>query len=87
MLLVKPYAIACSPALDKASWMSLTVFLGARKAISSIKNKAVISGFCSFILSNIPLRYIINKIGDIGDPYGTAKLVSFNKQVNPSIIS
>jgi hypothetical protein len=86
-LLVKPHAIACSPALDKASWMSLTVFPGARKAISSAKDKAVISGFCSSILSNIPLRYIINKIGDTGDPCGTPELVSFNEQVNPSIIS
>jgi hypothetical protein len=67
--------------------MSLTVFLGARKAISSAKDKAVISGFCFSILSNIPLRYIINKIGDTGDPYGIPKLVSFNKQVNPFIIS
>jgi hypothetical protein len=86
-LLVKPHAIACSPALDKASWISLTVFLGARKAMSSAKDKAVISEFCSSILSNIPLRYIINKIGDTGDPYGTPELVSFNEQVNPSITS
>jgi hypothetical protein len=67
--------------------MSLTVFLGARKAISSTKNKAIISGFCSSILSNILLRYIINKIGDTRDPYGTPELVSFNEQVNPSITS
>jgi hypothetical protein len=87
MLLIKPHAIACSPALDKASWMSLTVFPRARKAISSIKDKAVISGFCSSILSNILLRYIINKIGDTGDPYSTPELVSFNEQVNLSITS
>jgi hypothetical protein len=67
--------------------MSLTVFLRARKAILSIKDKAVISGFCSSILLNIPLRYIINKIGDTRDPYGTPKLVSFNEQVNPFITS
>jgi hypothetical protein len=67
--------------------MSLTVFLGARKAISSIKDKAVISGFCSSILLNIPLRYIINKIRDTGDPYSIPELVSFNEQVNPSITS
>jgi hypothetical protein len=67
--------------------MSLTVFPGARKAISSIKDRAVISGFCSSILSNILLRYIIHKIRDTGDPCGTPKLVSFNEQVNPSIIS
>jgi hypothetical protein len=86
-LLVKPHAIACSLALDKASWMSLTVFLGARKTILSIKDKAVISGFYSSILLNIPLRYIINKIRDTGDPYNTPELVSFNEQVNPSITS
>jgi hypothetical protein len=67
--------------------MSLTVFLEARKAISSAKDRAVISGFCSSILLNIPLRYIINKIGDTGDPCGTPKLVSFNEQVNSSITS
>jgi hypothetical protein len=67
--------------------MSLTVFLGARKAISSIKNRAVISGFCSSILSNILLKYIINKIGDTRDPYDILELVFFNEQVNPSIIS
>jgi hypothetical protein len=67
--------------------MSLTVFLEARKAISFIKNKAIIFGFCSSILLNILLRYIINKIRDIGDPYDTPKLVSFNKQLNLSIIS
>jgi hypothetical protein len=67
--------------------MSLTVSLGAREAISSIKDRAVISGFCSSILSNIPLRYIINKIGDTGDPCGTPELVSFNEQVNSFITS
>jgi hypothetical protein len=87
MLLVKPHAIAYSLALDKASWMSLTVFLGARKAISSINNKVIISGFCSSILLNIPLRYIINRIEDTGYPCGTPEFVSFNEQVNPSIIN
>jgi hypothetical protein len=67
--------------------MSLTVFLGARKAISSTNDKAIISGFCSSILLNILLRYILNKIGDIGDPCGTPEFVSFNEQVNPSITS
>jgi small basic protein len=84
-LLVKPYAIVCSLALDKASWMSLTVFPGVRKAISFVNDKAVISGFCSSILLNILLRYIINRIGDIGDLCGTSEFVSFNKQVNPFI--
>jgi hypothetical protein len=87
ILLVKPHALACSLALDKASWMSLTVFPGARKAISSVNDKAVISGFCSSILLNIPLRYIINRIRDTGDPCGTPKFMSFNEQVNPSIIN
>jgi hypothetical protein len=86
-LLIKPYAIACSPALDKASWMSLIVLLGAKKAISSIKNSAIISRFCCSIFSNIPLRYIMNKIGDTRDPYDTPEFVSFNEQVNPSITS
>jgi hypothetical protein len=85
--LVKPHAIAYSLALDKASWMSLTVFPGARKAISSINDKAIISGFCSFILLNILLRYIINRIKDTGDPYSTPEFVFFNKQVNPFIIN
>jgi hypothetical protein len=87
MLLIKPHVIACSLALDKASWMSLTVFLEARKAISSINDKAVISGFCSSILLSILLRYILNKIRDIRDPCGTPEFVSFNEQVNLSIIS
>jgi hypothetical protein len=65
--------------------MSLTVFPGAKKAISSINDKAIISGFCSSILLNIPLRYILNRIGDIGDPYSTPEFVSFSEQVNPSI--
>jgi hypothetical protein len=67
--------------------MSLTVFPGAKKAILSINDKAVISGFCSSILSNIPLRYILNRIEDTGDPYGTPEFVSFREQVNPSIIN
>jgi hypothetical protein len=86
-LLVKPHAIACSPALDKAFWMSLTVLPGAKKAISSIKDSAIISRFYSSIFSNIPLRYIMNKIGDIGNPCGTPEFVSFNEQVNLSITS
>jgi hypothetical protein len=59
--------------------MSLTVFPGAKKAISSINNKVIISGFCSFILSNILLRYILNRIRDTGDPYGTPEFVSFKE--------
>jgi hypothetical protein len=86
-LLIKPHAMTYSLALDKASWMSLTVFLGARKAISPINNKAIISGFCSSILLNIPLRYIINSIGDIGDPYSTPEFMSFNEQVNLFILN
>jgi hypothetical protein len=65
--------------------MSLTVFLGAKKAILSVNNKAIISGFCSSILLNIPLRYILNRIEDTGDPYGTPEFVSFSEQVNLSI--
>jgi hypothetical protein len=65
--------------------MSLTVFPGAKKAISSVNDRAIISGFCSSIFSNIPLRYILNRIGDTGDPYGTPEFVSFSEQVNPSI--
>jgi hypothetical protein len=65
--------------------MSLTIFPGAKKAISSANDKAIISGFCSFIFSNIPLRYILNRIGDTRDPCGTPEFVSFNEQVNPSI--
>jgi hypothetical protein len=84
-LLSKPHAIACSPALVKASWMSLTIFPRAKKAISSINDKAIISGFYSSILSNIPLRYILNRIGDTEDPYGTPEFMSFSEQVNPSI--
>jgi hypothetical protein len=67
--------------------MSLTILLGAKKAISSIKDSAIISRFCSFIFLNIPLRYIMNKIGDIGDPCGTLEFVSFNKQVNSFMTS
>jgi hypothetical protein len=59
--------------------MSLTIFPGAKKAISSINDKAIISGFCSSILSNIPLRYILNRIEDTGDPYGTPEFVSFRE--------
>jgi hypothetical protein len=59
--------------------MSLTVFPGAKKAISSINDKVIISGFCSSILLNIPLRYILNRIGDIGDPYDTPEFVSFRE--------
>jgi hypothetical protein len=67
--------------------MSLTVFPGAKKTILSINNKAIISGFCLSILSNIPLRYILNRIGDTGDPYGTPEFMSFRGQVNLSIIN
>jgi hypothetical protein len=59
--------------------MSLTVFPRAKKAISSINDKVIISGFYSSILSNIPLRYILNRIEDIGDPYDTSKFVSFSE--------
>jgi hypothetical protein len=65
--------------------MSLTVFPGAKKAISSANDRAIISGFCSSIFSNIPLRYILNRIEDTGDPYDTPEFVSFSEQVNPSI--
>ena len=51
--------------------MSFNYLPGAKIAISSIKDRAVISGFSCSILSNIPLRYILNKIGDTKDPYGT----------------
>jgi hypothetical protein len=86
-LLIKPYDIAYYPALDKASWMSLIILLGAKKAISSIKDSAIISKFCFSIFSNIPLRYIMNRIGDTRDPYSIPEFVSFNKQVNLSITS
>jgi hypothetical protein len=65
--------------------MSLTIFPGAKKAISSINDKVIISGFYSFILLNISLRYILNRIGDTRDPYDTPEFVSFNEQVNPFI--
>ena len=58
--------------------MSLTVFPGARKAISSANDKAVISEFSCSILLNISLKYILNKIGDTGEPYGTPAQISFN---------
>jgi preprotein translocase subunit SecF len=67
--------------------MSLTIFPRAKKAISSINNKAIISGFYSSILLNIPLRYILNRIEDTGDPCGTPEFMSFREQVNPSIIN
>jgi hypothetical protein len=51
--------------------MSLTVFPGARKAISSANNKAIISEFSCFILLNILFKYILNKIGDIRELYRT----------------
>jgi hypothetical protein len=59
--------------------MSLTIFPGAKKVISSINDKIIISGFCSSILSNIPLRYILNRIGDTRDPYDTPKFMSFSE--------
>ena len=58
--------------------MSLTVFPGARKAISSANEKAVISGFSCSILLNIPLRYILNKIGDTGEPYKTPAQIFYS---------
>jgi hypothetical protein len=67
--------------------MSLTVFLEAKKAISSINDKAIISGFCSSILLNIPLSYILNRMRDTGDSCDTPEFVSFSEQVNPSIIN
>jgi hypothetical protein len=78
-LLSKPHAIAYSPTLAKASWISLTIFPKAKKAISSINDKTIISGFCFSILLNIPLRYILNRIEDIKDPYNTPKFVSFSE--------
>ena len=51
--------------------MYLTDLPGAQKAISSIKDRAVISGFSCSILLNIPLRYILNKIEETGDLYRT----------------
>ena len=51
--------------------MSSTDLPGAKKTISSVKDRAVISGFSCSILSNIPLRYILNKIEDTRDPYKT----------------
>jgi preprotein translocase subunit SecF len=59
--------------------MSLTIFPGAKKAISSINDKAIIFGFYSSILLNIPLRYILNRIRDTGDPNSTPKFVSFRE--------
>ena len=56
--------------------MSLTNFPGARKAILSANNKAVISRFSCSILLNIPLRYILNKIGDTREPCGTPAQIS-----------
>ena len=44
-LLIRPYFTANSLALIKAFLMSLTDFPGARNAISSVNDKAVISGF------------------------------------------
>jgi hypothetical protein len=67
--------------------MSLIVLPGAKKTTSSTKDKAIISRFCSSILLNIPLRYIINSIGDTRDPCGTPEFVSFSEHVNPSITS
>jgi hypothetical protein len=59
--------------------MSLTIFPRAKKVISSINNKVIISGFYSSILLNILLRYILNRIEDTGDSYDTSKFVSFSK--------
>jgi hypothetical protein len=59
--------------------MSLTFFPGAKKAILSTNDKAIISGFYSSILSNIPLRYILNRIENTGDPYDTPEFMSFRE--------
>ena len=65
--------------------MSLTVFPGARKSMSSAKDMAVISGFSCSILLNIPLKYILNKIGDTEDPCETSAQISCSWQIYPSI--
>jgi hypothetical protein len=59
--------------------MSLAIFPGTRKAILSINDKTNISDFYSFILLNIPLRYILNRIENTKDPYNIPKFISFNK--------
>ena len=44
--------------------MSLTILPEVRKSISSVNDKTVISEFSYSILSNILLKYILNKIKD-----------------------
>ena len=66
-LLISPHSTTRSPVLVKEFWISSTVLPEARKPISSAKDKAVISGFSCSILSNILLRYKLNRIGDTGE--------------------
>ena len=58
--------------------MSLTVFLGARKTILSVNDRAVLSGFSYSILLNIPLKSILNKIGDTKEPYRSLSQISYS---------
>ena len=71
-LLIRPPLTANSLTFVKVFSIPLTIFPKARKPISSANDKAVISGFFCSILSNIPLKQILNKIGDIDKPYGTS---------------
>jgi hypothetical protein len=77
-LLIRPHLTANSPALVRAFSISLTVFPRARKAILSANDKVVISGFTCSILLNIPLKYILNRIGETGEPYRTPAFISCN---------
>ena len=85
ILLIRPQSIAIFADFIKISCISLTVFPGAKKAISSTNNKAVISGISVSILSNIPERYIMNKIDETGDPYRIPAFIFLKGHVNPSI--
>ena len=58
--------------------MPLTVFSRDRKAITSVNNNYIMSGFSYFILLNIPLKYILNKIRDTGESYKTPPQISYN---------
>ena len=58
--------------------MFLIIYLEARKAISSVNNKAIMSKFSYLILFNIPLKYILNKMRDIREPYKTLAQISYS---------
>jgi hypothetical protein len=68
MLFTMPHRIASSLAIARDLCISFIVFLEANKAISSANDRAVISGILASILLKTPLRYIINSIGDTGEP-------------------